>query len=110
MRKGGNGPRRVSPVPSLIGGPAATRASSSTSAIGTAAVATLDHSAGPVVDGSALKVPRALWYSTSWLTRSVFSHSHATANAPASSGAETQFAHCARASASVTEYRTESTA
>src|SRR2546425_482519 len=104
MRSGGSGPSRVNPVPSTIAGPAATSASSSTSAIGAAAVDTLDQPVVAVVGCSAVKVPLALWYSTSWLTRSVLPHSCATAKAPASSGADTHVAHWARAGASAIEY------
>ena len=77
------------------GGPAATSASSSTSLGGAGAVVTRDHSAASDWPRSALKVPRALWYSISSPVSSVFSQSHETAKAPASSGAEMPSAHLA---------------
>src|ERR1700754_2689638 len=106
---GGNGPRRVSAPPADDGDPAATRVNSSTVSTGTAAVAVSVQSE-VWLTGSVLKLPRALWYSTSSLTSSVFPQSQATANAPARIRADTWVAQRMRASASAIACRTESTA
>src|SRR6516165_4328870 len=108
---GGNGPSRVSEAPArAAGGPAAASASSESASMTTVAVAVDAHS--PIFGRcrSASNVPRALWYSTTSLISWVFTHSHATANALASMGAEMLAAQRDLASASVIEYRTESTA
>src|SRR6201987_6052896 len=104
----GNGPSRVSELPPPAGGPAA--ASASPVSISTGEVAVDAHSPTFGGWGSALKVPRALWYSTSSLISWVFSHSHATAKALAKMGADTLVAQRDLASVSAIEYRTESTA
>src|SRR6202171_6860376 len=106
---GGSGPRRVSAPPADDGDPAATKAHPPVGSTGTAAGAVSVQSEVWLA-GSVLKLPRALWYSTSSLTSSVFPQSQATANAPARIRADTLVAQRIRASASVIARRTESSA
>src|ERR1700716_2148754 len=103
IRSGGSGPSRVSDPPARTGGPAAARASPVSTSTGAVAVDAHSPTAGRF--GLASNVPRALWYSTSSLTSWVFSHSHATAKAPARIGPATPAAQRDLAAGSAIAYR-----
>ena len=77
--------------PSTDAPPAASASSAAVSA--TTVVPTPPSQVDASSSGSWAKVPRALWYSMSSLSSSVFSHSQATENAPASIRPETCAAH-----------------